>query len=70
MNKLLKGLGIKSAVLAIVFLISSVSVFAASDSNVSDKPLSATEVVLSFALLLVVIIAPIFKRSERFTFNK
>ena len=70
MNNLLKGVGIKSAVLAVIFLISSVSVFAATDSNISNKPLSAIEVVLSFALLLFVIIAPVFKKSERITFNK
>lgn len=70
MNKLLKGLSMKSAVLAVIFLISSVSVFAATDNNVSDKPMSAIQVIVSFALLLVVIIAPVFKSSERITFHK
>ena len=59
---------LKSFIILFLFILSSISVFAADNNMLAEKPLEGTEAFLSLALVLFIIIAPAFKRRERTTF--
>lgn len=65
MKNLLKKSVLKTFVTLFILLISQASVWAQSTtSNDNNDPISGFKVVLFLALLLVVLIAPAFKRSH------
>lgn len=69
MNNFFRKINFKSFTVLLILLISSVSVFAAYNSNLTtNEPLHGVEVILSLSLLLFIIVAPAFKRRERTTF--
>ncbi len=68
MNTILKRAGVKALALLLTLLISSVPVFAADNSNLSNEPLQGIGLFLSFSILLFFIVAPAFKKRERTTF--
>lgn len=70
MKKLLKGLNFKFMVVLLALLISQLSVWAADASIQTDKPITGGNVVLFFALLVFVIVAPAFKKSSRVVSHK